>query len=1137
MAQYLTNPVKTAPAAANGVAVPPSGTAYNNSAWVELLAAAGAASALTSVICVTPAVTATFEVDIGVGAAGSEIVIATLKGQYKDNNSCSDGRMSLPIPIAAIPNGARVAVRMRKSGTSTTNWAWAIEYIELPVVGNLLTTDRPTLITAPAADLTNIAVSTTAWAYGAWTTIVTAVGAETTIVGLVIPAPFASADYEIQLGKGSAGAEVVIGNFKGYATNNADGPSYVPLWNPIGGITTGQRLAARVRKAGTSASTVPFGLVYLEGAVAGDPMTTAVTYDAPTGASSLDLSSGSGAWSYGAWVEFISATTAISQIVGVALGNTSYASKWIEIEFGIGAAGSEKAIGSLFFFGGASSGKANNIIPLRRPIDLVPAGVRVALRARSATGFSAGDIPVTLQYQQISDSEDVAVGELKYEPNAAVGVTVTPNGTAWLNSNWAQITAGLTEDIDLVGIACSMPTGTLEFEIDIGTGAAASETVITTIRSAYRTANQGNVALYLPAPYPIAANTRLAVRIRKSDAGNTNRLVSLLYYGGAVDVTPPGGGGDPGDGTDPATGSSICGGAVPLAWLELTPAGGSTTYRYAKVPINIDSDPKEPRVETFDKITRQLSTDLGDFRASSGSPVLIDTDRVLRTLENSDSLVGARVVEYVSTEALIRAAADPRRVFEGIVVDTEPLSGLKFRLQLADYFGALLEEFAANRTFPQKVFNVDDFPNLANSPDDPTSPGNPALIGKPVPIAYGLQWMPAHFVGLRTVNSFNWYEFAVLGHATTGGILQIKGDIGGTQQTFLESQEGGEVLLPGHAAGWTAYTGSSNVYRDYNGNRYTTFFALGPRAESARLGKVPFLVYAGGVEDVGDGSGTMIDGLYHQILHLLVNFVFGNYTSGAWLSPPVVPGELFSRINTQSFKDLQTFSESLLTGGFLGAFMLGWDGRTHTLTDILREAAINGGYRYGVNRDGQLFATIPDPTASTNRTLADLSHVIRETFRVRRRRQEIGNTITYRYARNYSPTITNETPAAGERLPANNVQSSAEWGTEATPLTDATSVTKYGTKTRDLSLSMIADADTADARAALELALYKQPPITTAFEEGPCGTDTDLADLDSIDHFENLDTTARKIHCEKHVLDLDTFKVEKEYIDITDITL
>jgi hypothetical protein len=620
--------------------------------------------------------------------------------------------------------------------------------------------------------------------------------------------------------------------------------------------------------------------------------------------------------------------------------------------------------------------------------------------------------------------------------------------------------------------------------------------------------------------------------------------------------TDPTGGGTVGAGTDPAAGLNLCPVEVPIAWVEITPAGSSTIYRYAKVPINVGSAQKEPRVESFGLIRRALSNNVGDFRGVSVTTVLIDTDRVLRGLEDNDSLIGARISYYLSSEVAIRAGSTPRRVFDGLVTDTEPLDGLRFSIQAADYFASLMDEAAAKRTFPQRVFSTDDFPYLAN-PQDTSGviPGNPGLIGKPVPIGYGklsdealgseaTGVVPASFVGQRYLDGFWWDEWVVFGHAAPGGIISTFGGMptssfGGTGQRFKTTEDiyGVDIVAPGHAY-WATVTGSTNLYRDYNGNRYTVFYARGPRSYAAQTGSIPWAVNVGGCEDVGDGTGLLIDGLFRQILHLFTNFVFGNYTSGAWLSPPVVPGDLYSRIKTSTLEALQTLSALYVASGFQGAFVLGADGATRTLPELLRTAAVSGGFDYGINKEGQLIASMINPGAAMNRAIVDVTDTIARSFRARRRRDLLKNTIKYRYAQRYVQPVTRVTPAEGTPLPAANpIAMRTDW-TEATPLTDGPSTGKYGERVLDLEMAFVRDATTADAVVGLALAALKTGPTIAGFKERLCGTGTDLGDRDTLTHFEGVTATgytARSMRCESHTLDLDGFNIEKDYRDLTPI--
>lgn len=626
---------------------------------------------------------------------------------------------------------------------------------------------------------------------------------------------------------------------------------------------------------------------------------------------------------------------------------------------------------------------------------------------------------------------------------------------------------------------------------------------------------------------------------------------------------PPGGGTIDPPGINPAAGLNLCAVEVPLAWLEIRPAGSSTIYRYAKVPINIDGFPKEPRVESFGRIQRALSGDAGDFRGVSVTSVLIDTDRVLRGLEDTDSLIGARVAYYISSEAAIRAALTPRRVFDGIITDTEPLGGLLFQIQAADYFASLMEEFAANHTFPQRVFTVADFPNIAYSSSNPDSGterhGNPALIGKPVPLLYGLVSdesdgldavgrVPCQFVGRRYIPYYGnyWDEFVVCAHAVKqvqsvffpiGPGLSTGPSVSARVKVTAADNPQSEILFPGTSF-WNTVMGTTQTYVEYNGNRYTSIFGFGPRSTLARTGQTPLVANVAGIEDVGDSSGTLITSLHRQLLHLLVNFIFGNYSSGAWLAPPVVPGDLYSRINTASFEALATLSEQYVDGGFKGAFILGSKGEAFTFQELLRRAALSGGYDYGINKDGQLFASMVNPLATLNRAIRDVTDVIKQSFRARRRRDQLANTVKYRYAKRYVDPLPNPTPDEGIFLYPENVAPDTEFEIYDQVQSDATSVAKYGDRVFTLDLEMVSDPSTADALAALKLATLKDGPTIVGFTERLCGTSTELGARDTVTHFEGITSAGyvdRSLRCELHTLDPDALNVEKDYRDLAPI--
>jgi hypothetical protein len=65
-------------------------------------------------------------------------------------------------------------------------------------------------------------------------------------------------------------------------------------------------------------------------------------------------------------------------------------------------------------------------------------------------------------------------------------------------------------------------------EFDLGTGASGAETVITTLRDA-RTESR-ICYTWLPGLYPVAAGTRVAIRLRKAGTNTTAYPIALLYY-------------------------------------------------------------------------------------------------------------------------------------------------------------------------------------------------------------------------------------------------------------------------------------------------------------------------------------------------------------------------------------------------------------------------------------------------------------------------------------------------------------------------------------------------------------------------------------------------------------------------------
>lgn len=620
-----------------------------------------------------------------------------------------------------------------------------------------------------------------------------------------------------------------------------------------------------------------------------------------------------------------------------------------------------------------------------------------------------------------------------------------------------------------------------------------------------------------------------------------------------VPVEPPDGDGTPVTGVNPDPGDSICGAEVPVTWCEIE-FPDAITRRFAKVPINQGDQPKEARDVTFGTIRRSLSNAQGEPQGSTMTPTLSDTDGVLRAAEDADTLVGSRYTQYVSSQA--RLAFDPSlktRVFDGIITDTEPVAPRLFTLTVTDYLTVLLDEFN-KRLFPSRVFTLDDFPTMGNDPEDPVSPGNPTMLGTPVPRLYGqlsdeadpapvgvVPWVFTGRVPFASRGGQLWDEYVCAGHALGAWQSHFVASGGGLStgtsypsRVQINAASGlVEVAWPG-TTWWADEFGTAQTITR-NGREYAAMYMFGPRSDLSRSGQVP---HVSNVWGVADEFGLVITDLYLQFIDVLTNVVFGTYESGPSLEVPTVGtgAELYARIDTDTIFALKVLRDAQIPGGVPGAFILGHGGEGVTFGEILRLFATNGHFDYGTNRHGQLMVSAIDTGAPINRHLTALAHVLARTYKAKRQRDLVRNVLPYHAARRYVPPLAAGTPAEGALLPVSTVQQNPDWaivveGPDAPR--DTVSVSKYGEREQVIDFELVRDPVAAAAVVALTLAETATAPVIASFVEAECGVDTDLGQVDALVHFDALSEAERSLRCEAHELNLDDFSVAKTYREIT----
>lgn len=268
--EYTSSAHLVLPAAAASLTIAPDSNQWTNGSYVEVTAALGADRYLVGVVIffgaggVPPA---SYELDIAIGAAASEVVTDTLRFNARNSvnvNGDPNGWCRLPVPSDQYPSGARVAARLRVGGFFQNGACHlALVFLPKPLTGSVRTTTNP-LKAMPAATLLSL-TATTPWANSAYVEV-TAATANAIILGAIAANVVASTEYELDVATGAAGVEVVkttLRSYHGNTTQDAGHGYHVlnPLFDNIG---SGVRVAIRIRASLANGQVFGLGLNYYD---------------------------------------------------------------------------------------------------------------------------------------------------------------------------------------------------------------------------------------------------------------------------------------------------------------------------------------------------------------------------------------------------------------------------------------------------------------------------------------------------------------------------------------------------------------------------------------------------------------------------------------------------------------------------------------------------------------------------------------------------------------------------------------------------------------------------------------------------------------------------------------------------------
>lgn len=251
----------------------------------------------------------------------------------------------------------------------------------------------------------------------------------------------------------------------------------------------------------------------------------------PSGAQPPTVTAGAGAWTYGSWVEVIASAAADLHLAGLVLAAFSLPPSNFEVQIGIGAGGSEAGLHTFRTDLRNTAVETKNqfaLFPV--PVGGITAGDRVSVRIRSSSGSESIDIGLAT-YASLTDTDHLTSKAMVSAPSGANSASITPSGTAWNYSAWTEVFSGAAVETAILGLVLRGPVASEQLEYEIGFGAAGSEVPKTMIRTHQDSSADfgGFRNFYLPAAHPVPANTRVAVRLRKTGTSTTVHSVAMLY--------------------------------------------------------------------------------------------------------------------------------------------------------------------------------------------------------------------------------------------------------------------------------------------------------------------------------------------------------------------------------------------------------------------------------------------------------------------------------------------------------------------------------------------------------------------------------------------------------------------------------
>lgn len=389
-----------------------------------------------------------------------------------------------------------------------------------------------------------------------------------------------------------------------------------------------------------------------------------------------------------------------------------------------------------------------------------------------------------------------------------------------------------------------------------------------------------------------------------------------------------------------------------------------------------------------------------------------------------------------------------------------------------------------------------------------------------IPKAQGI--LPVIYVGDVTLAGQAWRKFLVCGHAVKAIVAVYQKDDTDDEYLVIPPGDFGPTFLAPGFAGWATYFATD--YADVNGRRYTFIYARGPLGEAAADGSQPIRVNLRGIEDVGDGSGTLITDGFAQYLHAMRNWILQDYQTGAWFADGPAWPDSFGLGTTEvldddSFTDAAAVAAVRITGGYAGAFVMGANETQDTVRDWIQRFNLSLDAFAGFNRKSQFFVRLIDTSATVlaaARKFTQIHDIVAESFKVIDKPTDLENVVAYVFGRNYA---------------------TGGWKYDTRTVSDPESITKVLQEKKSQTIELWTTDRSAQALdvAGRRLLRTKETPRTVIFQSGLQAINVELGDVVLVTHLEGIGSggwTDRPVFVTRHELDPDGLTVTLEGIDV-----